>query len=157
MTKKTSFFDIKAFTLIELMVVVGIIAILAAVGISIYANAQKIARDGKRIADLQEIQKALEQYFAVNNNAYPANANYPSSINSYFPTNAVPTDPTNTGAFVYTYNNNAACVPGGQKYVICAKMEGLTSKANSDAAMADACANFAVTAPAFFCVKSISN
>ncbi len=54
------------FTLIELMVVIAIIAILAAVGLVVYSTAQKNGRVSKRIQDLQSIQTALELFKGAN-------------------------------------------------------------------------------------------
>ncbi|MDO8510415.1 MAG: type II secretion system protein, partial [bacterium] len=53
----------KGFTLIELLVVVAIIAILSAVVIANLGDARKRSRDGKKIADVKQIQLALELYF----------------------------------------------------------------------------------------------
>lgn len=50
----------KGFTLIELLVVVSIIAILAVIGVSIYANAQKNARDGIRRAEIASLGRSIE-------------------------------------------------------------------------------------------------
>lgn len=48
------------FTLIELLVVISIIAVLSVIGIALYTNAQKSARDTARRADIDAISKALE-------------------------------------------------------------------------------------------------
>ena len=48
------------FTLVELMVVVAIIAILAVVGITVFSNTQKSARDSRRQADIGAIATAME-------------------------------------------------------------------------------------------------
>lgn len=48
----------KAFTLVELLVVVIIISILATIAITSYNGAQRVARDNKRKADLQTIGSA---------------------------------------------------------------------------------------------------
>ena len=48
------------FTLIELLIVVSIIVILATIGVIIYGNVQKNARDAKRRADISSITKTLE-------------------------------------------------------------------------------------------------
>ncbi len=53
----------KGFTLIELLVVSAIIALLASIVITNLADAQARSRDTKRVADLQQIQKALELYY----------------------------------------------------------------------------------------------
>lgn len=50
----------KGFTLIELLVAISILAILAVIGVSIFAGAQRNARDGKRKADIDQIARAIE-------------------------------------------------------------------------------------------------
>ena len=52
----------KGFTFVEIMVTAAIIAVLAAVGMVSYANANKKVRDGRRKADLEQIRVALEMY-----------------------------------------------------------------------------------------------
>lgn len=64
------------FTLVELLVVITIIAILAAVGLTVYKGAEKHGRMAKRIEDLKAIQVALELYYA-NNKTYPKTADTP--------------------------------------------------------------------------------
>ncbi len=59
------------FTLLELLVVIGIISILLGFGAVSYSTSQKKARDAKRKADLQAIQKVLEQCYSVNTYSYP--------------------------------------------------------------------------------------
>ncbi len=53
----------KGFTLIELLVVIAIIGILATLAVVSLQNARKNARDAKRIADVRQVQTALELYF----------------------------------------------------------------------------------------------
>lgn len=53
----------KGFTLIELLVVIAIIGILATLAVVALQNARKNARDAKRIADVRQMQTALELYF----------------------------------------------------------------------------------------------
>lgn len=54
------------FTLIELMVVVGIIAILSSILYANFNEARMIARDKTRMTTLKEVQLALELYKAQN-------------------------------------------------------------------------------------------
>lgn len=59
------------FTLIELLVVISIIGLLASV-ILVSLNTTRLkARDAKRIADLNQISKAMELYAADHNGQYP--------------------------------------------------------------------------------------
>lgn len=54
----------KGFTMIELLVVISIIGLLAAILLVAYQGARKTARDGKRKADVEMIRSALEMYKA---------------------------------------------------------------------------------------------
>src|SRR5437773_227450 len=61
---------IKAFTLIELLIVVMIIAILAAIAVPNYLEAQTRSRVSRELSDMRTIGTALEAY-AVDQNRYP--------------------------------------------------------------------------------------
>lgn len=61
------------FTLIELLVVVAIIGLLSSVVLISLNTARSKARDAKRIADVNQIGKALEIY-------YNDNAGYPAAL-----------------------------------------------------------------------------
>ncbi len=64
----------KAFTLIELLVVIAIIGVIASIATVALQSAQGKARDGKRVSDVKQVQKALELYF--NERAgYPGDGN----------------------------------------------------------------------------------
>lgn len=60
----------KAFTLIELLIVVAIIAILAAIAVPNFLEAQTRAKVSRVKADMRTLATALEAY-AVDNNRYP--------------------------------------------------------------------------------------
>lgn len=52
----------ESFTLLELLVVIGIIGMLAALSLPNFMAARERARDAQRKNDLKQIQKALELY-----------------------------------------------------------------------------------------------
>lgn len=62
----------RGFTLIELLVVVAIIGMLASVVIAALGNTRAKARDARRLADLKQLQTALELYATDNNGSYPS-------------------------------------------------------------------------------------
>ncbi len=62
----------QGFTLIELLVVVAIIGLLSSVVLVSLNSARKKARNAKRVADMRQIQSALELYYS-DNNSYPNN------------------------------------------------------------------------------------
>jgi prepilin-type N-terminal cleavage/methylation domain-containing protein len=61
----------RGFTLVELLVVIAIIAILATIGALVYGNAQKKARNAKRVSDLNTVEQALHLYSTDHDGAYP--------------------------------------------------------------------------------------
>lgn len=63
----------KGFTLLELLVVIGIIGLLASIIVINLTGARKRARDTKRVGDVRNIQTANEDY-------YSKNGKYPTTI-----------------------------------------------------------------------------
>lgn len=61
----------KGFTLIELLVVIAIMALLSTLAVVALSSARQKSRDAKRLADIKQVQTALELYF-IDQNAYPA-------------------------------------------------------------------------------------
>ena len=107
----------KAFTLIELLVVIAIIAILATLAVVALQNSRANARDAKRLADVKQMQTALELYFNDNNS-------YPTSITSTIATSGIvymttiPTPPTPVDGDCTTENNNYTYSSDGSTYSI---------------------------------------
>jgi prepilin-type N-terminal cleavage/methylation domain-containing protein len=62
------------FTIVELLIVVVVIGILAALVITTYTGIQAKSRNSKRVTDLQNIQTNLESYYQTDGN-YPSLAN----------------------------------------------------------------------------------
>ena len=60
------------FTLIELLVVISIIGFLASAALVALNSARMKARDARRLADMVQIQKALDLYYQ-DNSRYPGN------------------------------------------------------------------------------------
>lgn len=62
------------FTLIELLVVIAIIGLLLSALLVSFSSVRSKARDAKRIADVQQLMKALELFYNENG-AYPVSGN----------------------------------------------------------------------------------
>jgi prepilin-type N-terminal cleavage/methylation domain-containing protein len=58
------------FTIVELLIVIVVIAILAAISIVAYNGIQSRARDAERKSDISAIQKHIEIFY-INNGFYP--------------------------------------------------------------------------------------
>ncbi len=103
----------KGFTLIELLVVIAIIGLLAMI-IMVSLNAARTkARDARRLADIHQLQTALEMYYG-DNNQYPVsggaaspNSGWSNSNDSSWTTlqtalgsymAKLPTDPNQSGS-----------------------------------------------------------
>lgn len=115
----------KGFTLIELLVVIAIIGILASVVLASLNSARKKSRDARRVADIKQVQLALELYFDANGNKYPAgpfSALGAALAPTYIP--VVSNDPVNVAPQVYKY-----CKVSDTSYVLAATLEETTNPA----------------------------
>jgi general secretion pathway protein G len=63
----------KGFTLIELLVVIAIIGLLSTLAVVALNNARAKSRDAKRVADIKQMQTALELFFN-DCSSYPVSA-----------------------------------------------------------------------------------
>ena len=126
----------KGFTLLELLIVVGLIGILIAIAVTSYGTIQKKSRDSRRMSDLKGIQNALEQYYADNNGQYPTAA-YTTLVGTYFPGTAAPTDPKTDCSYHQTDADADA-------YTICADLE-TTGTYDCTAACAGCADDYCVT------------
>ena len=69
----------KAFTLIELLIVIIILGVLAALITGNFFTSLKKGRDAKRKADLEQVSRALEMYYE-DKKAYPDSLTFGSSL-----------------------------------------------------------------------------
>ena len=104
----------RGFTLIELLVVIAIIGILSSVVLASLNSARRKSRDARRIADVKQLQLALEL-------SYDTVGTYPATISTatvvtpgYIAT--VPADPSG-GAYAYDQ------VSSGSSYYLGANLE----------------------------------
>lgn len=109
----------KGFTIVELLIVIVVIAILAAISIVAYTGVQSRANDSRRLQDIATIRKTLELYKAergyyptaqpnpgINSWEVSTDPNFLGSLSSL--ASAMPTDPKNTIDHYYAYYRYAA-------------------------------------------------
>ncbi|PKL72501.1 hypothetical protein CVV26_01270 [Candidatus Kuenenbacteria bacterium HGW-Kuenenbacteria-1] len=99
----------KGFTLIELLVVIAIIALLSTIAIVSLGNARQKARDAKRIADIKQMQTALELEYTNTGNGYKVNETPTiiDAIGTSMTTVPLAPNPADTGNGVCTTKNNS--------------------------------------------------
>jgi len=120
----------KGFTLIEMLIVITIIALLASLILVGMGGARAKARDSRRIADLHNVQNALELYYAKGG-AYPVgNPSWDTLtttlIGAGIGVNRVPKDPLNDATHYYRYGGTTT------DYVLGALLEQKDAALNDD-------------------------
>ncbi len=118
----------KGFTLIEMLVVISIIGILAALSTISFTSSQKQARDTQRKSDLKMYQNALEVKANTNGGLYPSTESIDSLCADLDIGNCV-NDPKYDPELLngYSYTSNGTTDFTGTKYVLWANLENSTS------------------------------
>lgn len=128
----------KGFTLVEMLVVISLIGILAALALVSFASTQKQARDTQRKSDLRQYQNALEAYANLSSGLYPefsavrvASTTLCTSLNSKIePDISCSEDPKSATNGTYNYISDGTGTSGtatATKYVVWGKLENSSS------------------------------
>jgi prepilin-type N-terminal cleavage/methylation domain-containing protein len=115
--------DTRGFTLIELMIVVVIIGILAAIAIPNFISMQDRAKEGRVKGNMHTLQTGVED-FAIINGTYPVAADGPS-VETLLSGTVVPDNPFSGAPTTITWGGPAASqgdlgyeIPGLNRYTI---------------------------------------
>lgn len=140
------------FTIVELLIVIVVIAILAAISIVAYTGIQERARNARRADSVAKIKRSLELYRAEHNRYPSATANpghhsweastdvegtFMEYLENYGFTGGAPVDPTNSVSggsgyrfFYFRYPAGSGGCPAerGGFYVLRARFEGVANR-----------------------------
>ena len=89
------------FSLIELVIVIAILGILAAVAVPRMSRGAAGAPSSRLRADLATMRSALELYYVEHNNTYPAVADFSDALVNQFTDVDGNLNATKTGVFIY--------------------------------------------------------
>ena len=119
--------------MIELLVVIAIIGILASVVLASLNTARRKSRDARRLADIKQIQVALELYFDAKDGQYPAVLDDLAGVDACGTASKcmsiVPKPPAGAGQDDYTYASFGAAADDCTSYHIGAVLEESTNQA----------------------------
>ena len=105
----------KSFTLLEMLIVLGIIATILSVLTVSFSTAQKKSRDSKRKSDIKAVQIALEQYYSACNYSYPTSIPAAGiSCNGNVIMTGIPVDPKSATPYIYS-----TVAPASSGFTIC--------------------------------------
>jgi len=99
------------FTLVEIMIVVAIIGLLAAIAIPNFIRARATTLANKCVNNLRLIQAAKDQY-AIENPVPDTTVPDTAAIQIYLKNDTMPGEPTGSSYSINAINTNATCNSG---------------------------------------------
>jgi prepilin-type N-terminal cleavage/methylation domain-containing protein len=129
MFKKTGTNSNRGFTLIEIMVAIGVIIVLVSIAIAAGSAAKKVARDNQRKTDIRLLQVKLEA-FREQYGAYPVSTT--ELISSSF--SVLPKDPGTKVDYSYVplkFTNGGSCTASIVSYYLYATVENVNNETHA--------------------------